>query len=96
MAGTRLAAVDARRHHCGGYSRRKHIVIGCVVHASCSVNGPGFVQQHFGNKLIIGEPSGEKTARVETARCAGQQAGFEATYCPNRSRKTPGTSCGAT
>jgi 2-dehydropantoate 2-reductase len=35
-----------------------------VVHASCSLKSPGFVKHHFGNKLILGEPSGEKTARV--------------------------------
>ena len=38
-------------------------IIGCVVHASCSVDEPGLVHHHFGNSLILGEPSGEKTAR---------------------------------
>jgi 2-dehydropantoate 2-reductase len=55
----------------------KHIV-GCVVHASCSLNGPGYVKHHFGNKLIIGEPSGEKTARVEQLTALLAKAGFEA------------------
>ena len=52
-------------------SRRRHI-IGCVVHASCSLDAPGVVRHHFGNGLIIGEPSGEKTQRVrELADAAG-------------------------
>lgn len=31
-------------------------VIGSVVHASCSMDGPGVVRRHFGNSLIMGEP----------------------------------------
>jgi 2-dehydropantoate 2-reductase len=74
-AGTRLKAVDPE----GAIARAipaKHI-IGCVVHASCSLNSPGFVKQHFGNKLIVGEPSGEKTARVRQLVALLQKAGFE-------------------
>jgi 2-dehydropantoate 2-reductase len=52
-------------------------VVGCVVHASCSVDAPGLVRHHFGNKLIIGEPSGEKTARVEQLVALLGRAGFE-------------------
>ena len=74
-AGTRLKAVDPD----GAIARAipaRHI-IGCVVHASCSLNSPGFVKQHFGNKLIIGEPSGEKTARVKQLLVLLARAGFE-------------------
>jgi 2-dehydropantoate 2-reductase len=76
LAGTRLAAVDP-----GGTIAQAipgHHIIGCVVHASCSLNGPGHVKHHFGNKLIIGEPSGEKTARVERLTALLAKAGFEA------------------
>ena len=52
-------------------------VVGCVVHASCSVDGPGLVRHHFGNKLIIGEPSGKKTQRVQALAALLGQAGFE-------------------
>ncbi len=52
--------------------------IGCVVHASCSLQSPGFVQHHFGYKLILGEPSGVKTARVQQLSALLTQAGFEA------------------
>ncbi|UUZ65365.1 2-dehydropantoate 2-reductase [Polaromonas sp. P1-6] len=74
-AGTRLKAVDPE----GAIARAipgRHI-IGCVVHASCSLNGPGFVKHHFGNKLIIGEPSGQKTARVQQLAALLEQAGHE-------------------
>jgi 2-dehydropantoate 2-reductase len=74
-AGTRLKAVDPE----GAIARAipaQHI-IGCVVHASCSLNSPGFVKQHFGNKLIVGEPSGVKTARVRQLVALLQKAGFE-------------------
>jgi 2-dehydropantoate 2-reductase len=52
--------------------------LGCVVHVSCSLQSPGFVQHHFGNKLIIGEPSGSKTERVRQLAALLTQAGFEA------------------
>jgi len=74
-AGTRLRAVDPD----GSIARAipaNHIV-GCVVHASCSLNAPGFVRHHFGNKLIIGEPSGEQTARVQRLAMLLEMAGLE-------------------
>ena len=52
-------------------------IIGCVVHASCSLDAPGVVRHHFGNKLIIGEPSGEKTQRVVQLATSLDKAGFE-------------------
>ena len=52
-------------------------VVGCVVHASCSVDAPGLVRHHFGNKLIIGEPSGEKTERVQQLLALLNNADFE-------------------
>ena len=74
-AGTRLKAVDPE----GAIARAiaaKHI-IGCVVHASCSLISPGFVKQHFGNKLIIGEPSGEQSGRVQRLAALLHKAGLE-------------------
>jgi 2-dehydropantoate 2-reductase len=75
--GTRLKAVDPQ----GAIAEAipaKH-VIGCVVHASCALRGPGFVQHHFGNGLIIGEPSGAQSQRVLQLAQTLQQAGFTAT-----------------
>jgi len=75
-AGTRLQAIDPGGVIAGAIPAG-HIV-GCVVHASCSLNSPGFVKQHFGNKLILGEPSGEQTGRVQRLAAMLQMAGLEA------------------
>ncbi|MGQ2981764.1 MAG: 2-dehydropantoate 2-reductase [Polaromonas sp.] len=74
-SGTRLKAVDPD----GAIARAiaAHHVVGCVVHASCSLNSPGFVKNHFGNKLFIGEPSGEETARVQALAALLEKAGLE-------------------
>ena len=57
-------------------------VIGCVVHASCSVDAPGVVRHHFGDGLIVGEPSGQASARVQALHVLLQAAGFQATLSP--------------
>lgn len=74
-AGTRLKAVDPDGAIAAAIPAQH--IIGCVVHASCSLISPGFVKKHFGNKLIIGEPSGEKTARVHALAALLEQAGHE-------------------
>ena len=75
-AGTRLKSVDADGSIAQAVPARH--IIGCVVHASFSLDGPGQVRQHFGNKLIIGEPSGEKTPRVRELAALLEKAGLEA------------------
>jgi 2-dehydropantoate 2-reductase len=75
-AGTRLQSIDPD----GAIARAipaAH-VIGSVVHASCSLRAPGVVVRHFGNKLIIGEPSGARTPRIEALAALLGRAGFEA------------------
>ena len=54
-------------------------VIGGVVHSSCSVDMPGVIRHHFGNGLILGEPSGADTARLRDLVALLTQAGFNAT-----------------
>ncbi|MES2508397.1 MAG: 2-dehydropantoate 2-reductase [Pseudomonadota bacterium] len=53
-------------------------IIGCVVHASALVDEPGLIRHHKGNTLIIGEPSGRKTTRVEALSALLEKAGFDA------------------
>ena len=59
-------------------------VIGCVVHASTSVESPGLALHHGGQKLIVGEPAGEAngviSARVSALVQALSGAGFEAVH----------------
>ncbi|HKW93329.1 MAG TPA: 2-dehydropantoate 2-reductase [Methylomirabilota bacterium] len=64
----RVAALIPPRH-----------VVGCVVHATCSVLEPGLVRHGFGRELIIGEPSGEISRRVQELAERLVGAGFEAT-----------------
>jgi 2-dehydropantoate 2-reductase len=75
-AGTRLDSVDP-----GGRIAKaiapEH-VLGCIVHASCALRGPGHVLHHFGNQLIIGEPGGGISERVQALAALLQRAGIEA------------------
>ena len=57
-------------------------IIGGVVHASCSVDAPGMIRHHFGDGLIVGEPSGEASLRVQALHALLRQAGFNATQSP--------------
>jgi 2-dehydropantoate 2-reductase len=80
VAGRSLSSVDPE----GAIAQAlpaQHI-IGCVVHTSCSVDAPGVIRHHFGDGLIVGEPSGEPSARVQALHALLQQAGFNATLSP--------------
>jgi len=57
-------------------------IVGCVVHASCSVDAPGLIRHHFGDGLIVGEPSGESSSRLQALHALLQEAGFKATLSP--------------
>ncbi len=80
VAGRALDSVDP-----GGAIARAlptpHI-IGGVVHASCSVDAPGVVRHHFGDGLIVREPSGAMSARAQALHALLLQAGFQATLSP--------------
>lgn len=76
FSGTRLLSVDPSGE-IGAAIGAEH-VIGCVVHASCTQVEPGLVRHYFGKRLIIGEPSGQKTRRVLQLAALLQGAGFEA------------------
>jgi 2-dehydropantoate 2-reductase len=80
VAGQSLKAVDPE----GAIARAlpaQHI-IGCVVHASCSVDAPGVIRHHFGDGLIVGEPTGQVTPRVQALHALLKTAGFNATLSP--------------
>ena len=75
FAGTQLKAIDPRGEIAAAIPAA-HIV-GGVVHASCSLAEPGCAQHHFGNRLIIGEPSGQNSGRVQPLIALLGRAGFE-------------------
>ena len=80
LAGRRLTAVDPDGRIAAAIPAQH--VIGGVVHASCSLDAPGVVRHHFGNGLILGEPSGEATPRVQQLAAMLVQGGIQATVSP--------------
>jgi 2-dehydropantoate 2-reductase len=52
--------------------------LGAVVHLTCVGTAPGEVKHGFGERLIIGEPAGETSDRVERVAKALESAGFQA------------------
>jgi 2-dehydropantoate 2-reductase len=58
-------------------------VVGCVVHASTFTPEPGLVEHRMGQGLIIGEPSGGATQRVQGLGEVLRRAGFDVTMSPN-------------
>jgi 2-dehydropantoate 2-reductase len=69
--GGRIAAAIPTRH-----------VVGCVVHATCSAPEPGLARHGFGHRLIIGEPAGAPTPRVDAVAALLRGAGFEIAVSP--------------
>lgn len=76
LAGTQLSAIDPTGEIEAAIPVDQ--VMGGVVHASCSVDAPGVIRHHFGNGLIIGEPSGGQTERVAQLAALLNTAGFNA------------------
>ena len=72
--GLALQAVDP-----GGFTAQvlptAH-VLGCVVHASAVAPQPGRVERIKNNQLIVGEPGGGVTPRVQALAALLEQAGF--------------------
>jgi 2-dehydropantoate 2-reductase len=75
-AGTRLRSLDAD----GALPRAVPTtqVIGCVVHLSSTSPEPGMVKPGFGNRLILGEPAGGPSARLDRLAGLLKQVGFDA------------------
>ncbi|HZW22479.1 2-dehydropantoate 2-reductase [Noviherbaspirillum sp.] len=74
-AGTRLPSLDPD----GALERAipSASIVGCVVHLSASCPEPGLVRLGFGNRLILGEPAGGSSERVNMLASLLQKAGFE-------------------
>ena len=52
-------------------------IVGCVVHIAAEVRAPGEVHHTNGNRIILGEPSGGLTERLQRVCAALDAAGFE-------------------
>ena len=77
LGPTPLKSVDPGGHLAASVPFRH--VVGCVVHASTSLLSPGLVQHKMGNGLIIGEPGGGGSARVDAIAALLTAAGFDVT-----------------
>jgi 2-dehydropantoate 2-reductase len=55
-------------------------IVGCVVHVSASAPEPGRVVHKMGQGLIIGEPGGGRSARVQAVADLLSRAGLEVTH----------------
>lgn len=50
--------------------------IGCIVYPAAEIAEPGVIRHEYGNRFTIGEPSGEKTERVQALAALLSDAGF--------------------
>ncbi|MFP5467128.1 MAG: 2-dehydropantoate 2-reductase [Gammaproteobacteria bacterium] len=80
LNGARLQTIDPAGAIASAIPARH--VIGGVVHASCSTDAPAVVRHHFGNSLIIGEPGGGESGRLQALAALLQRAGPAVTVSP--------------
>jgi 2-dehydropantoate 2-reductase len=78
--GRRLTSVDPDGSL--GRSLDPRHIIGCVVHAGCSVPAPGVVRHASGDLFVIGEPTGGTSPRCETLQKAIVGAGLRCEISP--------------
>jgi 2-dehydropantoate 2-reductase len=76
QAGRPLQSIDPGGRIARAIPARQ--VMGAVVHASCSVPEPGLARHHFGNRLVLGEPAGGRSERLQALVALLARAGFEA------------------
>jgi 2-dehydropantoate 2-reductase len=78
--GRRLPSVDPGDVQWQGIGPER--VIGCVVYPAAEVVEPGVIRLVEGDRFTLGEPSGERTERVERLSRALIEAGFKAPVRP--------------
>ena len=75
LEGLRLQSVDPHGRIAEAIPTRN--VLGCVVHLTCSTSAPGHVRHGFGKRLILGEPAGGSSLRLETIGTLFERAGLQ-------------------
>ncbi|HEX5130638.1 MAG TPA: 2-dehydropantoate 2-reductase [Usitatibacter sp.] len=76
LAGTAIESVDP-----GGRIRDAipaHRIVGAVVYAACEQAAPGKIVHVNNQRLILGEPDGSTSARIQALAVACEDAGFQA------------------
>lgn len=81
LAGAPLQAVDPGGQVLAALPLRR--VIGCVVHASTTAPAPGRVLHKNGQRLILGEPLGGRSHRVDQVAALLSGAGFDVPISPH-------------
>jgi 2-dehydropantoate 2-reductase len=79
-----LASVDPHGHIAATIPFSQ--TLGAVVHLTCVSTAPGEVQHGFGERLIVGEPGGGNSERVERIAAALASAGFQVERSENIKR----------
>ena len=79
--GSRIAAVDPDGRLWDKIGPER--VIGCVVHPAAEIEAPGVIRHIEGDRLPLGEPSGEKTERTSELARLLVAAGFRAPVRPH-------------
>lgn len=75
LQGLRLQAVDPHGRIARAIPTRH--VLGCVVHLTCSTASPGHVRHGNGRRLILGEPAGGPSPRLEAVAAPFERAGLQ-------------------
>lgn len=81
LADTTLSSVDPKGEIAQAFPASS--VVGCVVHASAARVEPGLIRHQMGEKLIIGEPTGKMTSRVNSLQKLLQESGFDVSVSNN-------------
>lgn len=79
--GTRLESVDP-----GGVIWDRigpERALGCVVWQAAEIEAPGVIAHHYGDRMPLGEPTGEKTERVQLLSRLLTAAGVKSPVKPN-------------
>lgn len=71
-----LASIDPHGHIAATLPLAQ--TLGAVVHLTCRSGAPGEVIHGFGERLIVGEPGGGSSERLEAVASALERAGFQA------------------
>lgn len=74
--GRRLDAVDRGDRQWTAIGPER--AIGCSIYPATEIAEPGVIRHVFGDKFILGEPTGAKTGRIERISQALEAGGFEA------------------
>lgn len=81
LAGTRLESVDP-----GGIIWNRlgpERAIGSVIWQAAEIEAPGVIAHHYGDRMPLGEPTGEKTERVQRLGALLTAAGIKSPVRPN-------------